>query len=169
MGGEGSASILVSSHTLYDVHTHTMSKDDPSNYTGFSVGDIYGTMHTSSQLSGYKGCIVIAYDGSEYLLAVDNRSKLLQFWNNTGNREMFASDGYGSFKNEDMSKEYKNIKENLEQRYTKQDAHDYAMSYLLDRYNTGLKISKKVKDGNGFKETKTNKDSSNNYQPTKCP
>lgn len=171
-GKTGSATIAVNSSTIYDIHTHTDDKREGYNvYTGFSVGDIYGTFEASNTYNNYKGSIVISYDGSEYLLAVDDRSKLLQFWGNMANRELFKSGDNTIFKNKGMDDEYRDIRRYLEsQKYSNDDAHDYALSYLLDKYNTGLKISKKEKGTDSFKETKTTQDTkTKEYKPSICP
>lgn len=174
-GGTGSVYLYPNSNTVYDVHTHTADTREGYNvYTGFSVGDIYSMFEASNTYSNYKGGIVIAYDGSEYLLAVNDRTKLLQFWNNSANdyanRELFKSGDGTVFKNKDTDDEYRDIRRYLEsQTYSADNAHDYALSYLLDKYDTGLKISKKEKGESSFKEMKTNTDSSNNYKPTICP
>ncbi|MFV0539294.1 MAG: hypothetical protein ACK5M3_18285 [Dysgonomonas sp.] len=175
-GKTGSVSIAVNSNTVYDVHTHTDDKREGYNvYTGFSVGDIYGMFDASYHYPNYKGSIVISYDGSEYLLAIDDRTKLLQFWNNPANdyanRELFKSGNGTFFENETMNKEFEKIIKALEgQKYSKNDVYDYATSYLLDKYNTGLKISKKEKGTDSFKETKTTQDTkTNEYKPSICP
>lgn len=170
-GRPGSASLRPNANTVYDVHTHNDDKREGYNvYTGFSVGDIYGTFDTSYEYSNYKGCIVIAYDGSEYLLAVDDRERLQKFWGNTTNRDLFKSGDNTIFKDGKMNQDYEDIRRYLDkQGYSVDDAHDYALSYLLDKYFTGLKISKKEKGENSFKETKTEKSTTNEYKPTKCP
>lgn len=167
-----SAYVFPNANTIYDVHTHSGdTRDGYSVRTGFSIGDIRNVLVTGYDYSyaNYKGTMVIAYDGSEYLLAINDRSMLQQFWGNTNNRAKFESDG-GHFKDQKMNDEYWEIRDFLqEKKYTKDDAHDYALSYLLDKHNTGLKISKKEKGDNSFKETKTEKSATNDFKPTKCP
>ncbi|GAB6008336.1 hypothetical protein [Dysgonomonas reticulitermitis] len=173
--GVSSGKLNPNANTVYDVHTH--SDDKREGYfvlTGPSIGDVYGMFDTSSDLPNFKGTIVIAYDGSEYLLAVNDRSKLQQFWGNTAgnyaNRDLFKSGNGTFFENGDMNFEFEKIIKAIEgQKYSFGDAYDYALSYLLDKHNTGLKVSKKEKGESSFKEMKTNTDSSNNYKPTICP
>lgn len=158
-------------NTIYDVHTHPRPDQGYFNYTGFSVGDIYGAFDTSYRYGRFKGSIVIAYDGTEYLLAVNDREKLRQFWCNDTNKKKFESGDNTIFKDKKMENEYRDIRAELEkQGYASQEEHDYALSYLLDKYNTGLKISKKTDKNASFKEMKTTQDTkTSEYKPSICP
>ena len=173
-GDWNSGNVDIFESTLYNVHTHTKSNNlSIIDYTGPSVEDIYNLLaaneyYTRSGYTNLRGIIIFAHDGSEYLLSINNRNTAYSFANNK--LGLFESNDQGSFANKGMSDDYKSIFNNLKSNgYSIQDSNDYALSYLLDKYNTGLKISKKDKDENGFKETKTNIDSSNNYKPTICP
>lgn len=172
-GGPGSVSMYVYYDTAYDAHSHPEDTDGYHNLTGFSMGDVYGTLSTGGdpKYANYKGSIVIAYDGSEYLLAVNDRAKLQSFWKDDANKKLFESGSDSYFKDKNMDKEYRDIREQLEgEGYSPDDANDYAMSYLLDKYDTGLKISKKEKGKSSFKEMKTEENTTTNeYKPTICP
>ncbi len=172
--GVSSGKLNPNANTVYDAHTHSDDKREGySVRTGPSAGDIQGMFDTSLKCPNLKGTIIVSYDGSEYLLAIDDWNKLLQFWGvdaNNPNRELFKSGERTVFKNIDMEDEYWGIVDLLkEKKYNKEDAHDYAMSYLMDKYNTGLKLSKKEKGESSFKEMKTEKNTANEYKPTKCP
>lgn len=68
-----------------------------------------------------------------------------------------------------MNDEYLNIRKNLlNNKYSHQNAHDYALAYMLDKYNAGVKISKKTNSSASFKEMKAAK-TGNNYKPQICP
>ncbi|MDR1714488.1 MAG: hypothetical protein LBS20_01435, partial [Prevotella sp.] len=173
-GSTGSVKPYPNTNTVYDVHTHPNdTREGYRNLTGFSMGDVYGALYTGGDAyySIYKGSIVIAYDGSEYLLAVNDRAKIQKFWGNDANKELFKSGDNTYFKDPKMNTEYREIRNKLEDKgFSIDDANDYAMSYLLDKYDTGLKISKKEKGESSFKEMKTEKSTTtNDYKPTKCP
>ncbi|MCU6167533.1 hypothetical protein, partial [Enterobacter roggenkampii] len=72
-GGTGSVPISYFDDTAYDLHSHpNETREGYHNYTGFSMGDIQGALQIGgdANYSNYKGGIVVAYDGSEYLLAI---------------------------------------------------------------------------------------------------
>lgn len=168
----------VNEYTVYDVHTHNKTDgfSGHSGYTGFSVRDISVTMYANKVFydhfhgsAPYKGGIVIAYDGSEYVLSVNDAKKARNFY--TNNPAKFEADDEEMFNDSGMSKEYDNIYENLLNKgFSYQDSHDYALTYLLDKYDTGLKISKKEDGEAEFKEMKTEfRNAKISYQPKKCP
>lgn len=173
-GSTGSVKPYPNTNTVYDVHTHPNdTREGYRNLTGFSMGDVYGALYTGGDAcySIYKGSIVIAYDGSEYLLAVNDRTKIQKFWGNDANKELFKSGDNTYFKDPKMNTEYREIRNKLEDKgFSIDDANDYAMSYLLDKYDTGLKISKKEDGEAEFKEMKTEfRNAKIGYQPKKCP
>jgi len=172
-GGTGSVQISYYDDTAYDLHSHPKDTKGYHNLTGFSMGDVYGALQIGgdANYSSYKGGIVVAYDGSEYLLAVNDRTKLQKFWGNDTNKGLFKPGENASFEDTKMNDDYIDIREKLEGKgFSKDDTHDYAMSYLLDKYNTGLKISKKEDGEAEFKEMKTEfRNAKIGYQPKKCP
>lgn len=173
-GGTGSVPISYFDDTAYDLHSHpNETREGYHNYTGFSMGDIQGALQIGgdANYSNYKGGIVVAYDGSEYLLAVNDRTKTQKFWGNDTNKGLFKPGENAYFEDPKMDDDYIDIREKLEGKgFSKDDTHDYAMSYLLDKHDTGLKISKKEKGESSFKEMKTeNNITTNDYKPTKCP
>ncbi|SBW02060.1 hypothetical protein [uncultured Dysgonomonas sp.] len=173
-GGTGSVPINFFEDTAYDLHSHpNETREGYHNYTGFSMGDIHGALQIGGEASfyNYKGSIVVAYDGSEYLLAINDRVKIQKFWGNDATKELFKPGKSAYFEDSKMDADYRKIRKQLEDNvFSRDNAHDYAMSYLLDKYNTGLKISKKEKGESSFKELKTEKNSiKSDYKPTKCP
>ncbi len=172
-GDWNSGNVDIYESTLYNVHTHSKSKNPSiSDYTGPSVEDIHNLLEANESFTrgGYtnlRGIIIFAYDGSEYLLSISDRNKSILFAKNK--LYLFESNNHGFFVNSDITTEYTMIFEKLKNDgYSKQDSNDYTLSYLLNRYNTGLTISKKENGKTSFKEMKTEKINSN-YQPKICP
>lgn len=163
-----------SQSTVYGLHTHN---GKGGGYAGPSVGDIYTLMEANSYFynkygnNNYNmyGVIIFAFDGSEYLVSFNDRSQANTFFYTNGN--LFKPDlDDNFFKDSSMYTKFVDIQNSLIQNgYSKQDSYDYAMSYMLDNYNTGVRISKKESGKTDFKEMKTENNSTNNYQPKICP
>ena len=110
--------------------------------------------------------VVFAADGSQYMVYIEDRSAFNTFCNGPSyysfiNAEgsMFGIGGYDTYYNE----VYNNLKT---QNYYDNDAQSYALSYVLDYFNTGMKIYEK-RNGE-FKEQKTEIKYNNNYSPQIC-
>ena len=160
------------SKTVFDVHTHYQQAITGFyGHTGPSVTDLYAVLEVNSfycsqSSSSYKGSIIIAYDGSEYLIYVDDHNKANSFFEANGYK--FEPDDGGLFRNIGLRDEYTSITENLEEKgYSKIQSNDYALTYLLDKYDTGLKISKRDISTSDYKEMKT-VNSNDSYTPQKC-
>ncbi|WP_163357672.1 hypothetical protein [Dysgonomonas sp. 25] len=158
--------------TLYDIHTHPNAYGLTGKYLqdGPSERDIYSLLkdYIKSQAQGgvYKGSIIITSTGTEILICVNDPSLA----SNPSTRDKFATDSDGLFKDRALNDEYARITQDLiSQGFSGSDASIFSMSRLLDKYNSGLKISKKEKGKNSFKETKTTEKSLNEYKPTICP
>ena len=172
-GDWSSGNVEIYESTLYNIHTHSKSKNSSiTDLTGPSAEDIYSLLEgnqyfASNGYTNLKGIIILAYDGSEYLLYINERSKAVSFANSK--LYLFESNEKGSFASSGMANEYTDIVNKLKNSgYSIQNSNDYAYSYLLDKYATGLKISKKENSSGSFKEMKTEK-TSNNYEPKICP
>lgn len=170
-GINGDSDVDINEWTIYNVHTHT---DDPFRtvFTGPSVGDIQSLLganwyFTDGNYTNLEGIIIFAYDGSEYLLSINDRTQAYAFAKT--NLSLFDCNDNAEFINLKMREDYKSIYNKLiSEGYSVQDSNDYAMSYLLDKHKTGLKISKKEKNDKNFGEMKT-EEKSNEYKPKKCP
>lgn len=160
--------------TIYGLHTHN---GGGGGYTGPSVEDIYTILaaneyfYTAYGTGNYNfhGGIICTNDGSEYLVTFTDRKIAADFFQQNG--ALFEHDPNNNFfKNTDMYNEFMDIISNLnEQGYSKQDRYDFSMSYMLDKYSTGIVISKKEESESDFKEMETDFDTKNNkYIPKKC-
>lgn len=172
-GGESSASADFAQTTIYGVHTHN---GKGGGYTGPSVYDIQTLLQANNYFytkygnNKYNlfGIVIFAFDGSEYLISLDDRVQANSFYKDNPNS--FNSDMDDNFfSNMKIYFEFNQIMESLsDEGYSKQDSYDYSMSYILDKYNTGIKIYKKEKDDKNFGEMKTEEES-DKYKPKKCP
>jgi hypothetical protein len=109
----------------------------------------------------------IAAGGSEYVVYVNDRTAFTSFCNNSSNSEFTETASGGLFKSgTQWANTYEAAKTKLTQQgYSQNDAQSYALSYVLDHYDTGIKIYQK-KNG-AFKEQRTTK-TNNNYNPQIC-
>ncbi|MDR1504988.1 MAG: hypothetical protein LBT43_21260, partial [Prevotella sp.] len=161
--------------TIYGLHTH----NNKNGYTGPSVADIYTLLQANNVLykkyydnEGYNlaGGIIFASDGSEYLISIEDRSKANTFYKNQGS--LFTPDSsHNYFQDSTLKVKFEDIMDNLLTKgYSHQNSYDFAMTYILDSYNTGIKISKKEAEEKEFKELKTEyRNPKISYQPKKCP
>lgn len=119
-GNNGSIDFEFNPYTVYDVHTHnkTSGFSGHDGYTGPSVADIYTTLEANETYYKYyngngpfKGSLIISYDGSEYLIAINDPKAAYDFFKNKGN--LFEPNDQNVFKNKTMNDEYLNIRKNL--------------------------------------------------------
>lgn len=177
--GEGGSFMgTFTPNIVYGIHTHSEGESSRMTYfTGPSGGDIDAILYGHHELyhrdknTYYRGEIIISHDGSQYLVHIDDAQKAYNFYNKHGNAFEMTSNGAGSFANEKMKDDYKEISTKLkDDGFTTNDAHDYVITYLLDKYDTGLKLSKKTSPTAQFKEMKTGYySSSDTYEPQICP
>ncbi len=154
IAGSGGVGLEVYTNTVYNVHTHTRGE----NFTGPSVTDINFVLRaneiTMNALSNrYQGQIILLEDGSECLISVNDKSQAKNFQKN--NPSLFEDGELGGFKNTKMRDELEDLVNEMEgMGYSEKNAYIYALSHMLDKYNTGLKISVKDTGKFDFKETK---------------
>jgi hypothetical protein len=170
--GSNVTGVEVSPYSVFTAHTH---------YKGLnaapSCGDVIGTVGfykdvKSQRGNGYKGTAVFASDGSEYVIYVDDPAALERFYNGLSNDDFYTRGGENGdefMTGSDWGNTYYKAKSNLlKQGYSENDAQSYALTYVLDYYNMGLKISSRTNAVSGFKEQKT--DATNiTYTPKICP
>ncbi|MFV0539523.1 MAG: hypothetical protein ACK5M3_19475 [Dysgonomonas sp.] len=171
-GSYGSLNMIIGSNTAYTIHSH--------HYGGQrvpSASDIYETIVGVGKSSQYKGSVILAYDGSEYLIYVEDYQKAKEIYNDKG---WLAVDSQDRFINPHSQDIYNNMYTNMnEQGYSKDNAHIYAMMALLDWVSdytgSGIKISIKNSEYSQFKEIKVDRvdkiDATNGayyYKPSIC-
>ena len=165
VGYTGSVTNIINGNTYMTAHTHTAGG---SGCTAPTPNDVINIAKAYAMgYSNVSGSLIFGYDGSEYMIYVNNPNQLSAFANDPykylsfyNNGDAFGSDPYLSTYNSAFNSVYN-------AGFSKNDALSYALSYVLDYYDTGIKIYQK-KNGN-FKEQKTDKDNNSNYLPKICP
>ena len=171
--GPNSAPVSINETTLYAMHTHTGNSEPPSPTDFITLLNLSSYYYQRYGPTGYnlQGAIVIN-NNTEYLISIVDRQKAISFSNSSNANifEPYTGSGSTIFTNSTINNEFYLIVDNLNsQGYTDlQSNYTYAMSYLLDKYNTGLTISTKQRSDSYFKELQTNK-TNNSYKPTICP
>lgn len=168
-GSYGSLNMAIESNTAYTVHCH--------HYGGQrvpSARDIYETIVGVGKSSQYKGSTILAYDGSECLVYVEDYQKAKEIYNDRG---WLAVDNKDKFLNSHSQDIYDDMKTNMKgQGYSEENAHIYAMMALLDWMSdytgSGIKIYIKESKNSQFKEIKVDRvdrvDGTNYYKPSIC-
>ncbi|MFV0329391.1 MAG: hypothetical protein ACK5M3_16255 [Dysgonomonas sp.] len=167
-----SVGIPYTAYTAYTAHTH---------YTGLNAapsgGDIIATVNFYKEIKAmggnYKGTINFAADGSEYLIYVNDPAALEKFYKGLTNNDFFQRNGSDFKEGTEWQKEYDNSFDKLKKDgFSENDAQSYALSHILDKYNTGLKISQRANKTVNFKELKTATEGTGKntkYKPQICP
>ena len=173
--GTNNTGIGASRYTVFTAHTH---------YTGLnaapSCGDIIATVgfykNAREQGGSYRGTVTFAADGKEYMIYVNDPAALEKFYNGLTNNDFYERGGENGDEFKDKSvwdDAYEAAKQYMQDNgYSKNDAQSYALSYVLDHYNTGLKISSRQGATSDFKEQKTDTEGTGNntkYTPKICP
>jgi len=163
-----SVSLASDLYTYMFCHTHPsgagqLSSPSPSDAT------LLGKAYKGGSTNVYAN-VAFAADGSEYAVYVSDRTAFTNFCNNTANASFFTNTSDNSFQSgTNWATDYKSVYDNLiNQGYSQTDANSYALTSVLDKYNTGIKIAVRNNHTDQFKEQKTVK-ITKNYQPQKCP
>jgi hypothetical protein len=128
---------------------HTHPKD---NYAAPSAIDFYTLANINGANMLFKSIYTIGYDGSEYNLFVEDANKLnsikLQYPRSTN----VDTVSHGFIPTSIIGKEFYNVKQEFlkKQKFSEDDAYAYALAYILEAYDTGVRLLKK--DGSTFKE-----------------
>ena len=185
--GDNHVDIKINNTTVYTVHTHTKTSNKNalakglSGLTGPSVKDIYTILMANKELipnnGKLKGDVIFAYDRTEYLIAIDNPELAKKYFEKNGKKWIpDPEDEY--FLDNKMYKEHMEIWSTLENDgYSYNDAYDYALVFMLDKYKTGIKISKKESNDRAkyselktdMEEKKVDNEKVKEYTPKKCP
>ena len=152
---------------IFTAHTHIEGKSRVPS----AVDAIYLCYAYHRGAKGIYGGVNFACDGSEYMVYVDNRSNFENFCNNSNNAGFFVKSelagGFGGVWGGDYTAVFRNLKD---QNYSDDMAKLHALSYVLEKYNTGIKVAGRDNKDSPFKNynTKEGKDNKT-YNPTKCP
>lgn len=141
-----------------DMHNH------PQN-TPPSVGDVYSMMLYNNQHSTFNTRYVVLSNGTVYALIITNADAFANF---LSNYPMNQIPGFAPNFPTVLNDEYNDIA--FDSNTNNQKAYENALSYMLDKYNAGIALTKM--DGNGnFKKlnvSQGNSNGSNTYSQTQC-
>lgn len=151
-------------YTVLIGHTHpnnTVASPSPSD--AIAIGDAY-----KDGAANITANVIFANNGTEYMICVSNRSAFEGFCNNATNAQFFERAGSNFKPGTEWANQYNAVYNALmNQGFTQEVANSYALTHVLDTYNTGMKISMRSSKSSTFKEQKT-EFINNKYQPTKC-
>jgi hypothetical protein len=143
------------------VHTHPESiYPNTEHFTAPSPADVlvlanayyYNQKTNSDGTKNLHASVTLNYDDSEYMIYVDNHTRFGNFCGT--NSEMICGTSFPA--GSKIATDYRDAIKNMEGRgYSANDARAYALSYVLDVHNSGLKIYKKESGADDFKEKRT--------------
>jgi len=160
--------VPVNAITVAYVHHHTAA-----GLSSHSAVDIYGFAGavTNSQLAELKAAIVVG--GSEeavYALILTDRAKVQTFLDNNPQSSNLEGASFkpGTSFRVDYDAAYDAMLGTDTSTAKKNEAHLYAMAYILSKYNMGLVLAKQASDGS-FKAVSATKNANNVYNKSTCP
>ena len=173
-GAADSVGYSYNTNTYMICHTHPQDSN-----TGYTTNTAPSPKDVISLATAYKGVasnitasVIFGHDGSEYMIYVNNRSDLSTFCGKPINSNFFENNGAYFKANSIFEEYYNNAHTSLVNKgFSDNDAQSYALSYVLDWFQTGLKISKKEPGQTDFKEQKTDYTPSGSniiFTPTIC-
>lgn len=154
----------ISTNNSYNImgaiHTH------PNSFGSFSTGDYY-TFHEANKNNSYfNSLLALGPDGSLYLLSITDYNKFINFTTNYPKDKYFDSETNNWKTDSKIGKSYEKIVDKLVQEgKSKSEAHEIASAYILNKFDTGISISKKSPTDKNFKKMQTKK-SSGSYTKT---
>lgn len=175
-GGETNILHGFSKDTYLIAHTHPTGNAAPSpNDIIYFVSAYKGLPAANGEIvraENIHASLIFASDGSEYMIYVDNDDMIKRFCENSMNSGFFDSNGALFAGGTLFGTTYEDVCRDLRlQGYSQNDAQSYALSYVLNYFNTGLKIYYKKNGETDFKEQYTGVDvcgSNLTYIPKKC-
>ncbi len=160
-----SVSVIYGKYTVFGVHTHpsgTNSAPSPSDASFLVKAYIESAVNI-------QGNIVLAANGSEYIVYVSDRFRFTTFCKNADNAGFFECDGSQFQQNSVWRKDYDAAYNSIKDKgLSINDAQSYALSYVLSKYNTGMVIMSRNQQNGDFKEQKTILENKI-YKLSKCP
>ena len=171
-GTPNSISIKRNENTYIMAHTHPSGQGQiPAPSPGDAIALAKAYNDGSKNITAN---VIFAADSSEYMVYVANRGALDVFCKYSPNIQFFnqSNGANGVFQQGTVwANAYNTMYATLQappMNLSDNDAQLYALAYVLDTFYTGLKIYKKDKGTNDFKEKRLQY-SNNNYSQVTCP
>lgn len=151
-------------------HTHPKGTlTTPSASDAIILYNIYNSYLTDNIFAN----IIFAHDGSEHAVYISDRNMFKNFCHNISNANFGNLNGTGFVNGTVFETDYSKVYNNLKSKgYSEDLANLYALTYVLDKHNTGIKIASRNNSSEDFREQSTevnNVNSSEQFQPQRCP
>jgi hypothetical protein len=133
------------------LHTHT-----PNTMNSFSTGDFYILAEGNGMKTDFQYFFALASNKDLYLLSITDPEKFKNFLTNYPKNNYFDSTTNNWNKDSSIGKSYFDIRNKLiDSGLDVDSAHELANAYVLDKYDTGMTVSKKTPTSDGFKSIQT--------------
>jgi hypothetical protein len=126
-------------------HTHTTN--------GFNVpstGDMYNMYKAVSANANFKYYYTFSPNNNNYVLTITNPANFVTFNNNYPDSIYFDAENYGFNSNTSIGMDYDYIVDYFTKVMgkTEDEGNEYAMAYVMNKYNTGMALNKEDASGN---------------------
>lgn len=191
-GGDDAVSVERTRFTIITVHDHPKSdKDnDENNIAAPSPQDIEatilrairidddnrtifdnqidkpeGAVYVTDENRSYKGEHILAYTGDEYFIYVQDLGRAKEFIEEFGDNFSNAKD----FNNKDFNIYFESVLKTLTELkdppFSLNEARSFALAYVLEKYNSGIKMMKKEVGSDFFVEQNFNQSPDGTIDP----
>ena len=156
-GTSNEVAFSYSANTYMCVHTHSGNTNSPpSPADAINLVKRYTGYNGLTVAQNIQASVIFTKNGTEYMIYVSSRT-LLNIFCQGPNSDFFLTNGQYFGSNTAYAERYSNAFQNLKGKgYSDIDAYCYALTHVLDYYNTGLKVYKKEPGKTDFKEQKAN-------------
>lgn len=156
--------MICHSHPKKEAMTSQDILSSPSPSDAVALGSAYNDFSKNIFCN-----VIFAANGTEYCVYVSDRNAFVDFCTNSANTSFFDKTGSNFKVGSVWASEYKLVFDNLvKQGYSQTDANSFALTSVLYKYNTGIKIASRKNSTDDFKEQSITQLSNGNYQPKRC-
>ena len=151
--------ISTDNHTIANVHNH------PNNMPP-SPRDLRTMIENVVEFPQYKALYTLTNDGTYYAFYITDRAKATDFWNNYKDNMVIGKDNHFD-NNTGFRTDWTNATKKFE-KLGAEDQWNYALAYLIDKYDMGIGLFRQKKGETGFTSLHMKKDADGIYQVVKC-
>ena len=166
-GAANQVEIRADPRTFLTAHTHPEGiKPSPTPGDAIALAGFF-----NGSAPNIAAAVIFGYGGEEYMIFIDDRTALSMFLGNLYNQDFLQGSGAMFRAGSDWDIAFIQAFSQLRfQGFSPSDAQSFALAYVLDRFNTGMKIYRRGDDGQ-FKEQQTVRTGANdtNFAPQRCP
>ena len=158
-GDTHDVTIITDNLTVANVHNH------PNNMPP-SPRDLRTMIKNVVEYPQYKALYTLTNDGTYYAFYVTNRNKAKTFWDKYKDEMIIDATNHFDEKT-DFYDNWRNAIKRFE-KLGSEDAWNYTLAYLMDKYDMGIGLFSQKKGENGFTSLHMKKDTDGIYQVVKC-